>query len=579
METPALSTVYDIYTCTDGDSPMRKLLLSLLLTAAVTAVPATAQQRPPRPGAAPAAMTDDEDKKPSRVSEKHKDATSDEAEKGWARAPVEERTVATQHSIPFGAKGTIKYTATAGTLTVRDDQGKPTGSYFYTAYTVPGASRRPVTFFYNGGPGSATVWLHMGSFGPMRVRTGNPEIIRPAPFGFGPNPDTILDKTDIVFIDMMGAGYSRALGEAKEKDFWGVDQDVDGFARAITRYITKNSRWNSPKFLFGESYGTLRSGALAYQLQDRGVALNGVVLLSSILNYGVRQPGYDQIYLTYLPSYAATAWYHNRLQNRPADLRAFLDEVRAYASGPYASALAKGQNISPAERDAVAQKLSEYTGLSANFIKLADLRVDLSRFRKELLRGQRVTVGRLDSRYTGIDADAAGEGPEFDVSSIAPQGAFVGLFNDYIVKDLNYRTDMAYTLSASGKPGFDWDWRHRPPGFRGGRGENNPNTAQDLAAAIRVNPYLKVLSLNGYYDMATPFFGTEFDVSHMLLEPAQQHNIAFKYYESGHMAYMNPAVLHQMRVDLDRFYDDAVGAAVNGQPGQPASLSGGTPTN
>ncbi len=544
---------------------MRHLLLLALLG---FALPAVAQEKP-------------DAEMPTQTAEKHKDATSAEAERGWARAPVEEQTVATKHSIVLPS-GKMDYTATAGTLTIRSDDGKPTASYFYTAYTAAGSTpgtRRPVTFFYNGGPGSATVWLHMGSFAPVRVRTGNPEIIRPAPFGFGPNADTLLDKSDLVFIDMIGAGYSRAVGEAKNKDFWGVDQDVDGFARVIIRYLTKNGRWNSPKFLFGESYGTLRSGALAYQLQDRGVALNGVVLLSSILNYGVRQPGYDQIYLTYLPSFAATAWYHNRLQNRPPALAPFLAEVRAFAVGPYASALSKGQNIPDAERDSIAQKLSEYTGLSVNFIKLANLRVDLSRFQKELLRDRRLTVGRLDSRYTGIDADAAGEGPEYDVSSIAATGAFVGLFNDYIAHDLGYRTDMPYTLSASGGPGFDWDWRHRAPGQRGGRGQTTPNTAMDLAAAMRLNPYMKVLSLNGYYDMATPFFGTEFDVSHMMLEPSQRGNVSFKYYESGHMAYLNPAVLHEMHTDLARYYDDAVGAAVSGKPGQKATLSGTTPTN
>lgn len=486
--------------------------------------------------------------------------TKQEVEAAYASAPVQEREERSRGNVAVAGR-TLAYTATAGTLTIRDAEGKPTGSMFYTAYTLDGTkpgTKRPITFFYNGGPGSPTFWLHMGSFAPVRLRTGDPVFMRPAPFDFGPNPDTLLDKTDMVFLDAMGAGYSRALGETKPSHFYGVDEDVDAFARAIIRYVTKNGRWNSPKFIFGESYGTTRSGALAYQLQDRGMALNGVVLLSSIMNYGYRQPGLDQVYLNYLPSFAAAAWYHNRIANRPADVATIVEQARAFAVGPYASALAKGQSISDAERDQVANRMSQLIGLSPEFIKRANLRIDLPRFQKELLRDKRERIGRFDARYVGIDVDAAGERPESDASSDAISGAFIGTFHDYLTNTLGYKTDMQYRLSARDAAGFDWNWKHKAPGGGFASQQNNPNTAVDLAAAMRENPYLKVLSMNGWFDMATPFFGTEYDLGHMMLEPAQAKNLSFTYYPAGHMAYLNPEALHAMRRDLASWYDSAL---------------------
>jgi len=485
-----------------------------------------------------------------------------------AKPPVEEVAKTSAHSISVGGR-TLAYHATAGTLTIRDTEGKPRASIFYVAYTLDTKDqrRRPVTFFYNGGPGSASLWLHMGSLGPMRIQTANPEYIKPAPYAFGPNPDTLLDTSDMVFIDAPSAGYSRPLGDAKEKDFWGVDSDADAFANAIIRYVTINGRWNSPKFLFGESYGTTRSGALAWQLADRGVALNGVVLLSSIMNYGVRQPGFDQLYIGYLPSYAATAWYHNRVANKPADVASFVQEARDYAVGPYASALAKGALISPQERDAVAAKLSYFTGLSPEFLKQSDLRIGLSRFRKNVLRDRRLSVGRYDSRYTGVDADAASDDPEFDASDTAISGAFIATFHDYLTRDLGYKTDMPYRQSASEVEGFKWDWSHRAPGSR--QAQAAPDTAIDLSAAMRTNPYLKLMSANGYYDMATPFFSTEYDINHMLLQPDQQRNIEFHYYPSGHMVYLNPDALHQLHRDTAGFITRAVAAANGAPPVQP----------
>ena len=323
--------------------------------------------------------------------------------------------------------------------------------------------------------------------------------------------------------------------------------------------MTKFGRWGSPKFLFGESYGTTRSGALAYQLQQRGMALNGVILLSSIMNYGRRQPGMDRDYINYIPSYATTAWYHHKMTNPPATVAEAAAEGRAFAEGPYSAALEKGQTISPEERDAVARQMSALTGLSPQYIEEANLRVDLQRFRKELLRDQRLTIGRYDSRYTGVDTDAAGESPDFDASDAAIGGAFVGTLQSYLANDLGYQTDMPYRLSAGEGEDFKWDFKHKAPGVR--YTLNDPDTALDLASAMRTNPYLKVLSLNGWYDMATPFFGTEYDLGHMMLEPAQQRNLEFRYYPSGHMVYLNPDALHLMRVDVQNFIDQTVAEA------------------
>jgi carboxypeptidase C (cathepsin A) len=411
-----------------------------------------------------------------------------------------------------------------------------------------------VTFLYNGGPGSASLWLHMGSFGPVRVETNAPNPASAPPFHVVNNNESLLDKSDLVFLDAIGAGYSRPLGDTPGKTFWGVDQDIDAFARGVTRYVSINHRWNAPKFLFGESYGTPRTAGLVYALQQQGMAFNGVLILSSILNYGVRDSGFDHIYQTYLPSYAAAAAYHHRLAAPPADLPAFLKEVRAFANGPYVAALAKGDDISDAERDAVARQMSAYTGLSEAFLKRANLRVDLQRFRKELLRDQKKTIGRYDSRFTAFDADSAGEGPEFDASDVQVSGPFNAALHDYLERDLGYVTDLTYRPSGQGI-NQAWDWKHKAPGSQ--RASQVADTALDLSAAMRENPKLKLYSLNGLYDMATPFFGTEYDINHMNLDPSLKGNVRFAYYPSGHMVYLNPDALKAMKADVAKFYDDA----------------------
>ncbi|MCW8809189.1 MAG: peptidase S10 [Rhodanobacter sp.] len=472
-----------------------------------------------------------------------------------AAKPVTETAKLSHHSITLNGHA-LKYTATAGTLIIRDDKNQPQASVFYVAYTLDGAKagHRPLTFLYNGGPGSSSMWLHMGSFGPVRINTASPAATAPPPYHLVPNKDSLLDKTDLVFIDAVGTGYSRPLGKATGKDFWGVDQDVSAFTRAIQRYVTVNQRWNSPKFLYGESYGTTRSAALVDALQDKGMAFNGVILMSSILNYGIRNPGYDEIYVGYLPSYAAAAWYHDKLAHKPTDLKTWLDQVRAWAQGPYAAALAQGQNLPADQRDAVAKQLAAYTGLSVQFVKDANLRINLGRFRKELLRDQRLTLGRFDSRFTGTDPDAAGEDPDFDASSAGISGAFVAAFHIYLDTELGYHTKLDY------RPTFDdinkgWDWKHKAADIE--RPLPLPYVAGDLAHAMRTNPNLKVLSVNGYYDLATPFFNTEYDLAHMNLDPSLRGNLQFLYYPSGHMIYLNTDALQQLKGDLAQFYDHA----------------------
>jgi carboxypeptidase C (cathepsin A) len=472
-------------------------------------------------------------------------------------APITEQRVVSRHQATIGGRP-VAYTATAGTLTLRDDEGKPTASMFDVAYTT-GDAHRPVTFLYNGGPGSSTLWLHMGSVGPVRVLTDSPAPTHNAPYEVVGNDSSLLDKSDLVFLDAVGAGYSRPLGDTRLSAFWGTDPDIDAFARGIERWLTINSRWNAPKFIFGESYGTTRSAGLSYRLQSDGVQLNGVVLLSSILNYGRRQPGFDQEMINYLPSYAAAAAYHHKLASQPADMAAFLAEVRDFARGPYALALAKAQDLPDAERRAVATRLAGYIGLPVDYILASDLRIPPARFRKELLRDQRQMLGRYDDRFTGQDVDAAGESPEFDPSDTGITGAFVAGFHDYLTRELGYQSDLAYRPTYYGS-GVPWNFDHKAQGLGGGGGTNEADVALDLSQAMRENPHLLLYSLNGLYDLATPFFGTEYDLGHMQLDPALRGNVRFAYYPSGHMVYLNPEALKSMKSDLARFYDEAAPA-------------------
>lgn len=477
-----------------------------------------------------------------------------------------ESKVETKHVWTAGSR-VVHYTATAGNLLIKDDQDRAIGSMFYVAYTEDGApaKSRPITFLYNGGPGSATIWLHMGSFGPVRVVTDSPKATGPAPFEWVQNQYSLIDKSDLVFIDAPMAGFSRVVGKGTVKDFAGVDQDVAAFRKFITRYITLNQRWESPKFLFGESYGTPRSAALVAALNNDGIEFNGVILLSSILNYYVRSPGYDIDPKTYLPSYAAIAWYYKKVPHT-VSLKDFVQKAREFARGPYAAALDQGDSLPEAEFDDIAKQVSAFTGLSVEYVKEAKLRISPTRFRKELLRDQDAILGRYDARFEGVDTDDAGENPGYDPSDTGISGAFSGAFHEYLQSELKYMSSEPYYLSA---PGINqnWDWHHRPSGATGfgggggarGRGAPEPDTVLDLSDAMRKNPQLKVFSANGWFDLATPFFGTEHDIEQMMLPPSIACNVRFGYYPAGHMVYLNVEALKEFHADLENWYPTATG--------------------
>ena len=499
----------------------------------------------------------------TNVSAQEHRAVTDTKEEPSKDIPIPpETTSVTQHQETIGGQA-IHYTATAGNLLIgkedHDELEKPFHSIFYIAYTEDGADAktRPVTFLYNGGPGSATIWLEMGSVGPMRVLSNSPEPTNNPPFQVVPNEYSLLDKTDLVFIDAPGTGYSHPVGKGTIKDVAGVDEDLQAFTRFIIRYITVNHRWNSPKFLFGESYGTTRSAGLSATLNEAGVQLNGIVLLSSILNYNAHSAGLDNEYITDLPSFAAIAWYHNKVPNKPADVMTFIEQARQFARGPYAEALYAGNALSDADKNKIADGLGNFTGLSVKFIKDANLRISPTRFRKELLRDQNIILGRYDARFEGPDADAAGENPGYDPSDTGISGAYIASFHEYLEKDLKFVSQDTYNDSGPGL-NQDWDWKHRAvSGSPFGRQQAMPYVAGDLGDTIRKNPHLKVFAANGIYDLATPFTSTEWELAHMGTESKMRDNVSWGYYPAGHMVYLNVEALKSFRQDLGRFYDSA----------------------
>ncbi len=528
-----------------GLNPLRSITVCWLC-AAVSAGALTAQDQRQRQDREPGATA-----RQGAEPEQNKENT----------LPVPPETKSTTQHVWTAGGHNLHYTATAGNLLVQNEEEKPIGSLFYVAYTqddVP-ANTRPITFLYNGGPGSATIWLHMGSLGPVRVITASPEATGPAPFGVVPNEYSLLDKSDLVFIDAPLTGFSRAVGKGTAKDFAGTDQDIHAFERFIVRYITLNGRWNSPKFLFGESYGTTRSAGLVAALNNDGIEFNGVTLLSSILNYAVRSPGYDTEAVGYLPTYAAIAYFHKKVPQN-GTMAEWVQKARAFARGPYLSALQQGSQLPAAEMDSIAGQVAAFTGLSVGYVKESNLRISPTRFRKELLRGDGEILGRYDARFEGFDVDSAGENPGYDPSDTGISGVYVGAFHSYVQTELKYMSSENYNLQG---PGINqnWDFKHRPSGVPPGgygRGEQTmPDTAVDLADAMRKNPHLKVFSANGYFDMATPFFATEFDLAHMMLPPALKGNVQFGYYPAGHMVYLNVEALKMLHADMDRFYDGA----------------------
>lgn len=473
--------------------------------------------------------------------------------------PAKEESSVTGHTIRIGGQ-TIPYKATAATILIKNDKDEPTALIYYTAYTrsdVKDMSERPVSFLYNGGPGSASVWLHMGSLGPRRVVTVNADVTPPAPYKLVDNPDCLLDKSDLVFIDPVGTGFSRAVGKAQDKDFWGVDPDVRSLAQFVTTYISRNNRWNSPKFLIGESYGTFRNAALANYLQGHdNLYLNGIVMVSTVLDLGTISfyPGQDLAYILYLPSYAATAWFHKTLKDRPENLNAFLNEARKFARGEYADALMKGDALSKAEKAEIVRKVSRFTGLSEDYLDKANVRVRLFQFMEELQRNRGLTTGRLDARFAGPTYNLIGEAADYDPQDTAISGAFVGAFNTYIREELKFGQDKTYKPAAE-FDGNRWDWKHEGNDF--GFFPGSPSVVLDLVQAMISNPRLKVEVEDGIYDLATPFMEAEYTVDHLGLPENIRKNIWHQYYEAGHMMYLHEEDLGKLKKNVANFIETA----------------------
>ena len=481
-----------------------------------------------------------------------------------APAPPQEKPAAvvpkaeqsdTRHSVAVGG-ATIDYTATAGTLIVRNGEEKPYASIGYVAYTKNGVadpSRGPVKFPYTGGPGWGSIWGHWGGRGPRGSCTGAGAGTPPPPYAVVDNAYSVLDVTDLVMIDPVGTGVSAAIGEAEDKEFWSVDGDIESFCRFIAQYVTETARWNSPKYLLGESYGTTRSAGIVDSLQEKwGMSFNGVILVSPALDLGAvfdGIPGNEQPYPLFVPTYAAVAWYHKALPNPPAELPPFLAEVRAWALGEYARALLMGSALPATERTAVIAKLAEYTGLSREYIDRANLRVRQSEFTRELLRERRGTVGRLDARFLGTAFDPLGQYAEFDPMAAAVAGAFTASFLDYYHRELKAGADRTYVRSA---PLWkSWDFKHKVAGSE--FPQPMVNTGPDLAHALGYNPHLRVLVLQGIYDLATPALATEYTIDHLDLAPELRENIEISYYDAGHMMYIHEPSLRQFKADVAAF--------------------------
>ena len=436
----------------------------------------------------------------------------------------------------------------------------PTAKMFYVAYFKQGANpeTRPITFLYNGGPGSSTVWLHMGAFGPVRVVTNTDQHLPAAPYKLINNSDSLLNATDLVFIDAPGTGFSRIYGKDAAKHFYGTDQDAHAFARFIVRFVSKYQRWNSPKYLFGESYGTTRSAVLSQILQnDDNMDLNGVILLSEVLNFGdgIDQPQIDpgniRPYWLALPTYAATAWYHKKLPNYP-HLQPLLQQVEAFAEGDYEHALQLGSELPEAQKQSIAKKLEQFTSIPASYWLRANLRVNGPQFEKRLLQNSDETTGRLDTRFSSPTIDPMSEYAQYDPQSSAISSAYVSLFNSYVRKDLHFGTGLTY-LPGISFPNNYWNFDHEQPMGGSKDSGREMNVMPDLAVAMKTNPNLKIMLNGGYYDLATPFFAALYEEHHLNIPEKLEKNISYHFYKSGHMVYVNPVTLKQLHDNVTAF--------------------------
>ena len=451
---------------------------------------------------------------------------------------------------------TINLDAETGTVQLREENDKPIALFGFTHYKKTGSTEnRPIVFAFNGGPLSASFWLHFGVLGPKRVEINDTGYTKPAPYKVVNNEFSILDKADLVMIDPIGVGFSKPIGDSQWEDFWGVDQDIRSIGLFIEQFIIRSEKFNAPKYLLGESYGTFRNAGLVKYLQDKGIAMNGVIMVSAVfeLQHLLFGPGDDISYLIHFPAYASTAWYHNKVKDKGENLEAFLKSVRSFTENEYATALLKGDQLKITEKESIAQKLSDFSGLSKNYWLKANLRVTNNEYFQELMREEGRTIGRLDSRFTGINEDLLSQVALTDPQGDAISPPYISAYKDYLYNDLNVSRDLTYTTTASSRKGFKWDWNHS--GNVIWNAQVAVSTLPDMTSAMKRNPNLKVLILNGYYDLATVFYGVEYSINHMDLDPELKKNIIMKYYEAGHMMYTHLPSMQKFKKDVDEFID------------------------